>query len=246
MNSGFYAACTGLMARTQALDTIANNLANTSTAGFRASHNIFSSMLVENEHTPLSVLNQDANDYSVLGRTQMDTKQGALEHTGNELDLAMEGPGYLEVQTTEGIQYARGGSFHVSPRGQLVTAQGDPVLGENDKPITVLGAPVSIANDGTISVNGAVTGRLKRVEFAPSVNVESTGGTYFTAPQDAATPAKNTDVRQGMLEGSNVNPVTSVIELVTAQRDVETMRHVLTLFNSDLDKTAAQDLPHVS
>jgi flagellar basal-body rod protein FlgF len=158
----------------------------------------------------------------------------------------MEGPGYLEVQTADGIQYARGGSFHVSPIGQLVTAQGDAVLGENDKPITVLGAPVSVAQDGTISVNGAVTGRMKRVEFAPSVNVESVGGTYFTAPQDAAVPAKNTNVRQGMLEGSNVNPVTSVIELVSAQRDVETMRHVLTLFNSDMDKTAAQDLPRVS
>src|SRR5271163_4281580 len=98
MNSGYYAACTGLIARTEALDTIANNLANVSTAGFRASHNVFSSLLVTTSDSQLSVLNQDANDYGVLSRTQLDTSQGALVHTGNELDLAMEGPGYFAVK----------------------------------------------------------------------------------------------------------------------------------------------------
>src|SRR5271165_107748 len=95
MNSGYYAACTGLMARTQALETIANNLANVSTAGFRANHNVFSSLLATTGDSPLSVLNQDANDYGVLSGTQLDTSQGALVRTGNDLDVAMEGPGYF-------------------------------------------------------------------------------------------------------------------------------------------------------
>ncbi|MGC2401900.1 MAG: flagellar basal-body rod protein FlgF [Acidobacteriaceae bacterium] len=246
MNSGYYAACTALLARTQSLETIANNLANVSTAGFRASHNIFSSLLAASADSPLSVVNQDANDYGVLSSSQLDTSQGALVKTGNDLDFAIEGTGYFAVQTAAGTEYTRGGSFRVSPRGQLITAAGDPVLGENDRPITILGAPISVSTDGTISTNGAISGRLKLVEFAPSVQILSAGSTYFTAPVNTATPAKSSQVSQGMLESSNVNPVTSVIELISAQRDVETMRHVLTLFNSDLDRTAVQDIPRLS
>jgi flagellar basal-body rod protein FlgF len=245
MNSGYYAACTGLMSRTQALETIANNLANVSTAGFRARHNTFSSILATTGNTPLSVLNQDANDYGVLSGTRLDASQGALERTGSDLDLAVEGPGYFSVQTATGSVYTRGGNFRVSPQGQLITAAGDPVLGDNG-PITIVGMPVSISADGTISANGAIAGRLKLVEFAPAVDLQSVGGTYYTAPAGAAQAATDSHVRQGMLESSNVNPVTSVVELITAERQVETMRRVLTAFNSELDKTAAQDLPRVS
>jgi flagellar basal-body rod protein FlgF len=246
MNSGYYAACTGLMARTEALETIANNLANVSTTGFRASHNVFSSLLATTGDSPLSVLNQDANDYGVLSGTQLDSSQGALVRTGNDLDLAMEGPGYFTAQTATGPVYTRGGSFRISPVGQLITAAGDPVMGDNNRPVTIIGAPVSISPDGTISTNGAISGRLKLIEFAPTVDVKSVGGTYYKAPAGTAVPAQNSQVRQGMLESSNVNPVTTVVELITAQREVETMRHVLTMFNAELDKTAAQDLPRIS
>jgi len=245
MNSGYYAACTGLMSRTQALETIANNLANVSTAGFRASHNIFSSLLATTDDSSLSMLNQDANDYGVLSGTQLDTSQGALVKTGNDLDVAVEGPGYFAVQTANGPAYTRGGNFRVSPQGQLITAAGDPVLGDNG-PISIVGQPISISDDGTISANGAISGRLKLVEFAPTVDIESAGGTYYTAPAGSAAVAKNTQVRQGSLESSNVNPVTSVVEMITAQREVETMRHVLSMFNTEMDKIAAQDLPRVS
>jgi flagellar basal-body rod protein FlgF len=244
MDSGYYAACTGLMSRTEALDTIANNLANVSTTGFRASHNIFSSILATAGDSQLTTLNQDANDYGVLGSTQLDTSQGSLVRTGNDLDLAMEGPGYFAVQTATGPVYTRGGNFRVSPHGQLVTASGDLVMGDTG-PITIVGEPVSISTDGTVSTRGAISGRLKLVEFAPSVQVKSAGGTYYTAPAGAAVGAKNSQVRQGMLESSNVNPTLSVIELITAQREVETMRRVLTMFSTELDKTAAQDLPRV-
>jgi flagellar basal-body rod protein FlgF/flagellar basal-body rod protein FlgG len=246
MNSGYYAACTGLMSRTEALETIANNLANGSTSGFRTSHNFFSSLLATTGDSPLSVLNQDANDYGVLSSTSLDTSQGALVRTGNDLDLAMEGPGYFAVQTASGPVYSRGGNFRVSPSSQLITAAGDPVLGDNNRPIIIIGGPVSISPDGTISTNGAIYGRLKIVEFAPNVEIQSAGGTYYKAPPGAAIPAQKSQVRQAMLESSNVNPVASTVELITAQREVETMRHVLTMFNSELDKTAAQDLPRIA
>jgi flagellar basal-body rod protein FlgF len=245
MNSGFYAACTGLVSRTVALDTIANNLANVSTAGFRGRHNVFSSILAANKNSQLSMLNQDANDYGVLSATRLDTTQGSLERTNNDLDVAIEGPGFLAVQTTAGPVYTRGGNLHVSPQGQLVTSAGDPVMGDGG-PITILGAPVSISADGTISTNGAITGHLKLVEFAPTVDLQNSGGNYFTAPTGVKpTAATSSFVHQGMIESSNVNPVTSMVDLITAQREVETMRRVLTMFNSEMDKTAAQDLPHV-
>jgi flagellar basal-body rod protein FlgF/flagellar basal-body rod protein FlgG len=245
MNSGYYAACTGLISRTLALDTIANNLANVSTAGFRANHNVFSSILATTGDSPLSILNQDENDYGVLSGTRLDTTQGALVPTGNDLDIAMEGPGYFGVRTSSGPVYTRGGNFRVSPQGQLITSAGDPVMGENG-PITILGQPVSISTDGTITANGAISGRLKLTEFAPTTEMQSAGGTYYTAPAGSAMANKTSQVRQGMLESSNVNPVASVVELITAQREVETMRRVLTMFSTELDKTAAQDLPRVS
>ena len=245
MSSGYYAACTGLMSRTEALDTIANNLANVSTAGFRASHNIFSSILATTGESSLSVLNQDANDYGVLSGTQLDSTQGSLTPTGNTFDVAMEGPGYFAVQTANGPAYTRGGNFHVSPQGQLTTSAGDPVLGDNG-PITIVGEPVSISVDGTISTDGAVAGRLKLVEFPPATQMQSMGGTYYTAPAGSAVAAQDSKVRQGMLESSNVNPVTSVVELISAQREVESMRRVLTMFSTEIDKAAVQDLPRVS
>ena len=247
MNSGYYAACTGLATRMQALDTIANNLANTSTVAFRATHNVFSSLLADAGNSSLSVVNQDANDYGILSATRLDQAQGALVRTNNDLDLAIEGPGYFMVKTATGTVYTRGGNFRVSPRGQLVTNEGDLVLGEGKAPITLIAGHVSISADGTISTDGAISGRVSLVEFAPSVQLQSAGGTYYTAVAKTAAPtaARASLVRQGMLENSNVNPVTSVVELITAQREVETMRHVLTLFSTDMDKTAAQDLPHV-
>jgi flagellar basal-body rod protein FlgF len=246
MDSGFYAACTGLVSRTQSLDTIANNLANVSTTAFRGRHNTFSSALAAAHSNGLSVLNQDANDFGTLSGTRLDESQGSLQNTGNPLDLAVEGPGYFAVQTASGTMYTRAGNLRVSQNRQLVTQSGDTVLSASGAPITIVGQPVSIANDGTISANGAVAGKLKLVEFDAKTQLESVGTTYYKAPAGSEKDATNSSVRQGMLEASNVNPVTSMVELIGAQRDVETMRRVLTMFNSEIDKTAAQDLPRVS
>ena len=244
MDSGFYAASTALAARTEALDTIANNLANASTRGFRARHNSFSSVLAA--HTPYTALNQATNNYGVLGGTGIDLSQGQLEKTGNPLDVAIEGAGFFKVQTANGTAYTRDGAFKVSAQGQLTTAAGDAVIGERGV-ISLAGAgPVTISPDGTVTSGGAVVGRLAVVDFAPGTGIESLGGNYLGAPARSEGPARDVKLRQGMLEGSNVNPVSSVVELITAQREAEAMRHALTMFNSEMDKTASQDLPRVS
>jgi flagellar basal-body rod protein FlgF len=245
MDSGYYAACTALMSRAQALDTIANNLANASTSGFRAQHNVFQSVLAQLKATPSSELNAALNDFGVLGGTRLDSGQGTLESTDNDQDLAIEGQGFFVVQTPAGKAYTRNGNFHVSAKNELVTAAGDPVLGESG-PVEVTGGPLSVSADGTISIAGALAGKLSVVEFAPGTAMENIGQSYYSAPPGSATADVRSRVRQGMLEGSNVNPVQGVVELIAVQREAEMMQRVLTLFNADLNKVATQDLPRVN
>jgi flagellar basal-body rod protein FlgF len=241
MDSGYYAAYTALLSRTEALDMIANNLANANTPGFRAQRNIFSSVLQQSQG---SQLNQAINSYGVLSGATLDSSQGALQKTGNDLDVAIEGPGYFAVETAGGTMYTRDGSFQISNTGQLITESGDPVMG-NGGAITIPPGPVSISSDGTISSRGAIVGKLKLVEFPSGTALTSAGQTYYAAPVNSELAATKSDVRQGMLESSNVNPVSSMVELITAQRSAEMMQRALSTFNAEMDKTASQELPKV-
>jgi flagellar basal-body rod protein FlgF/flagellar basal-body rod protein FlgG len=245
MDSGFYAACTALMARTQSLDMVANNLANSSTPGYRAEHDVFSSLLASASGAPVSPLNKAINNFGVLGGTSLDLSQGNLDHTGNNLDFGIEGPGFFEVKTPAGEVYTRNGNFHLSTQGQLVTSEGDPVMGDQG-PIPIVGGPVSVSSDGTISVNGAVAGKIKMVEFPAGTKLESVGKTYYSAPVKSAVPAKQSKIEQGALESSNVNAVASAVELVTTQRYAELMQRALSMFHSDMNEIAASELPRVT
>src|SRR5580704_3147352 len=120
MDSGYYAAMTGLLARTQALDTAAANLANAQTPGYRAEREYFRSVLLGPDALN-SQLGQTVNNYGLLGGDRLNLAQGALEQTGNPLDLAIEGQGFFAVQTAIGMRYTRDGSFHRSPTGLLAT-----------------------------------------------------------------------------------------------------------------------------
>jgi flagellar basal-body rod protein FlgF len=244
MDSGYYAAATALVSRTQELDTIANNLANASTVGYRAEKNAFGAVLATAGAPGASPLEQAMNDYGVLSSTTLDLSQGALEKTSNPLDLAIQGAGYFVVQTANGPVYTRNGSFQVSAKGQLVTATGDAVMGETGT-ITMQPGAVTVSSDGTISSNGAVTGKLRIVEFPPDTKLTSQGNSYYSAPPNIEEPSPASDVRQGMLESSNVNPIMGMVELVNAQRSAEMMQRALSMFNSEMDKTATQDLPRI-
>ncbi len=245
MDSGYYAACTGLVSRMQALDSIASNLSNASTVGYRAEENVFGSVLASVGSVPRSALNRAINDYGVVSGSAMDLSQGEFQKTGNGLDLAIEGPGFFAIQGANGPVYTRNGNFQVSARGQLVTATGEPVLGDRGV-IQLPPGSVSISADGTISSDGAVAGRLRVVEFPPTVHLDRAGNSNYSAPANASAPAVRSNVRQGMLESSNVNPVSGMVELINAQRSAETMQRALSMFNSEMDKTATQDLPKIS
>jgi len=175
---------------------------------------------------------------------ERDVTEGNLEHTGNDLDFAIQGSGFFAVKTASGDAFTRDGNFHVNRDGRLVTAAGDAVLGDSG-PIQIVGAPVSVSPDGTISVNGVLAGKLKVVDFAPGTSLEALGQTYYTAPANSAKPATQISIQQGSLESSNVNAVASAVQLVTVQRYAELMQRALYLFHSEMNQTATQELPKV-
>jgi flagellar basal body rod protein FlgG len=184
------------------------------------------------------------NNFGIMSGTTLDLSQGSLQKTGNNLDLAIQGPAFFVVQTANGPMYTRNGSFQVSITGQLITPAGDAVMGDKGT-IAMLPGAASISADGTISSNGAVTGKLRLVDFPAGTPLQSEGSTYYSAPAKTATTATDSSVQQGSLENSNVNPIISMVELINAQRTAESMQRALSMFNSEMDKTAAQELPKI-
>jgi flagellar basal-body rod protein FlgF/flagellar basal-body rod protein FlgG len=246
VDSGYYAACTALKTQSSALELIANNVANINTTGYRAQLPSFESLLVEGRNsTPSNGWSRLVNQFAVLDRARLDLTEGNLQRTGNPLDLALDGPGFFAVQTKAGVLYTRDGNFRLSATGQLSTASGDAVLGTAG-PINVPeSAQIAIGPDGTISLAGAVTGKLLLVEFAPGAQLTAVGGQYYSAPAKAATPALHTQIEAGMLESSNVNPVAAVVALITAQRQAEMVGRAMSAFYTDFNHIAADELPRV-
>jgi flagellar basal-body rod protein FlgF len=159
MDSGYYAAFSGWLARSQALDVAASNLANAGTAGYRAERDYFRSAIVGPDALD-SQLNTTVNAFGVLGGSRLDFGQGALSPTGNPLDLAIEGDGFFAIQTKQGIRYTRDGQFERAPDGTLTTQAGEPVLDARNQPIRVPAGEIAIGADGAVSVNGAVAGTM--------------------------------------------------------------------------------------
>jgi flagellar basal-body rod protein FlgF len=242
LDSGYYAACSALKTQTNALEIAANNIANVSTTGYRGQIPSFHSLLASTAGSQMSGWERRVNEFAVLNSSRLDLGQGNLEPTGNPLDFAVEGAGFFAVQTKGGTLYTRNGSFKVAASGQLQSFAGDPVLGVSG-PITVPGGAISISPDGTVSVNGAVAGKLRIAEFAASTALTPAGASYYAAPEGAAKPAIASFVRQGMLESSNVSPVAAMVGLISAQRQAEMVERAMTAFYADFNRIAADELP---
>jgi flagellar basal-body rod protein FlgF len=251
MDSGLYAVYTGLMARTQALDTAANNLANAGTNGFRAQHDYFSGVLaggLDQVPETSSQVGQSVNGFGVLGGNRLDLGQGELTSTGNPLDLALEGQGFFGIQTANGIRYTRDGAFFRSSAGVLQTGQGEPVLDANQKPITIPTGEIHISSDGSVSVStvagSAIVGKVGVFDFTDQSALTAEGANRFSA--GGVKPiAGSAVVEQGSLEGANEDAVHGTMQLVLVQRQAEMMQKALGVFNTEFDKTAAEDLPRV-
>ncbi|MGB7151162.1 MAG: flagellar basal-body rod protein FlgF [Terriglobales bacterium] len=249
VDSGFYAACAGLRSQSEALEVSGHNLANLNTAGFRGEQTTFQSLVAASRPTVPNVLNLATNNFGVLEGTHLDLTAGNLEKTGNPLDVAIEGSGFFAIQTARGTRYTRNGSFQVSSAGQLVTQAGDLVLSnfklKEKGAISVPAGVVSIEPDGTLSVNGAVAGNIQLVDFAPGTPLTPEGGSVLAAPEGSAQPTQQSQLKQGALESSNVNPITSVVTLIGVQREAEMLQRCMSLFDTEFNHIASTDLAKV-
>jgi flagellar basal-body rod protein FlgF/flagellar basal-body rod protein FlgG len=245
MDSGYYAAMTGLVARTQALDTAAANLANAQTPGYRAEREYFRSALLGPDALD-SQLGKAVNSFGLLGGDSLSMVQGAMQGTGNPLDLAIEGQGFFMVQTPNGPRYTRDGSFHRTQSGQLVTQAGEPVLSATGQPIQVPPGEVAVGANGVISVDGGTAATVGVYAFPAGTDLTPEGANSYVAPQGVApTLAKNAVVHQGAVEAANQDVVEGSLDLVMMQRQAEMMQKALTIFHTDFNQFATVDLPKI-
>ena len=243
MDSGFYAAAAGLRAQSQALEVVAHNLANVNTPGFRGEQTTFQSLVALPRTTVSNAFNVATNSFGVLEGTQLDLSQGTLTTTGNPLDVAIDGKGFFAVQTVRGIRYTRNGSFQVSKTGLLVSAAGEPVLGDTG-PIRIPVGSTAVSPDGTVSVNGTIAGQIRVVDFPPGTLIAE-GASLFSAPTGAEQRVQQVSLRQSTLESSNVDAIGSVVGLIGVQREAEMMGRVMSLFDTEFNHIAANDLGKV-
>ena len=245
MDSGYYAAMTGLLARTQALDTAAANLANAQTPGYRAEREYFRSVLLGPDALN-SQLGRTVNNYGLLGGDRLNLAQGALQQTGNPLDLAIEGQGFFSIETAQGVRYTRDGSFHRSPAGLLVTQAGEPVLSTNGQSIPVPPGEVSVGANGVLSVAGGAVATVGVFTFPADAQLVPEGANRYVAPSGiTATLSQDATVHQGALESANQDAVQGTLDLIVMQRQAEMMQKALTVFHTEFNKFATEDLPRV-
>ncbi len=244
MDSGYYAACNGMRAQAQTLEVMANNLANVNTSGYLGADTTFHSLLASARGNLQGTLNQVINHFDTLSGTHLELTNGSLARTDNPFDFAIEGNGFFAVQTQAGTMYTRNGGFQLSAQRQLTTADGDPVLGDQG-PMTLPAGKISVSGDGTISVDGAVAGKIQIVEFADDTAIQPQGQSLYSAPTSTAKAATTSVVRQGMIASSNVNPVTALVGLINVQRNADMLQRALSEFYGDFNRIAVEDLPRV-
>ncbi|MDX5594154.1 flagellar basal-body rod protein FlgF [Pseudovibrio sp. SPO723] len=226
------------------LDVIANNLANINTAGFKGQNLLFEEYLMPKAEAtafqrpdhPLSYTNDygDATNFA----------QGALRETGNPLDVAIQGDGFLVVQGPTEELYTRAGNFAVGPDGILQTQQGYPVLVDGG-PIEINSedGPLSIAKDGTLSNNQGILGRLNMVNFENPQELTLRGQNTYAGENPI--PMENIEVQQGFLEMSNIEGVVEITRMIEVTRNYASVSRIISQ-RDDLQERAIRELGRVS
>jgi flagellar basal-body rod protein FlgF len=230
------------------LDVVANNLANVSTAGYKSQGTRFERYLAAGGRgIPASAEGSRPLSYVTDPGDFLDFSEGAIENTHNPLDVALDGEGFLVVQTPEGERYTRDGSLKLDAAGRLVTASGDPVLGANG-PITFSQQETGIAigADGTISSSQGLKDRLRLVRFADPQKLGREPGNLYAAsePPEAIAPGK-LRVVSGALERSNVQPIAATTRLIEISRAYQLVANAMQS-TANLRETAIQQLADVA
>jgi flagellar basal-body rod protein FlgF len=224
--------------RTEELDSLAADLANVSTVGYKTERGA----KVAADRDAFAAELDSAVDV-VMGGKRIDFRPGLIATTGRDLDVAIDGPGFFVVETPNGERYTRNGSFTRRADGVLTTSTGDEVLGEGGSPITLPNGPVKIGDDGTITNGTAVVGRLQVVQFASERDLIRESGATFRALIGASPePAANTKLVTGSIEQSNVSIVDRMVKLTELSRNFEALNKGVNTLMTDLDGRAISEL----
>lgn len=239
MENPVYVGLSRMVALNREIDVVANNVANVSTPGYKGENSLFLEYVHRaRRQEPVSLV----NDYG----TARDTRQGALTTTGNPLDVAVMGEGYLTVRDGDDIRYTRAGHFILSPTREIVTAQGRPVLSTGGTPVQIPidANRITIAADGTVSTEQGVLARLNIVGFDREQEMRPLGDSLY-ATDEAPRAAAQTTLSQGMIENSNVQPVMAMTRMIDIMRSYQNVWNLVTT-ESQRQLTAIQRLSSVN
>jgi flagellar basal-body rod protein FlgF len=232
MDTTAYLALSRQVALMRDMSVIANNVANVATTGFRGEHTLFESMLRRAGEAPRLAFVQDVG-------TARDMSQGPMTATGNPLDLAVDGDGWLAFATADGVRYSRAGHLEIDAGGQLVDAAGNPLLDDAGAPLTVPAddRDLTIAPDGTVSNRAGALGRIGLAAFPDARALIPAGGNLWAAEQPPA--ASTARLAQGMLEGSNVQPVLEMTRMIETTRAFEGTQRLIETHH-DIERRAIE------
>ena len=216
MDNGFYTTLRRQSGLLHQMQTVANNVANMSTAGFRREGVIFS------EYVHDTGPGEPSLSMSGGQTRHADLTQGSLNETGGQFDFAIDGPGFFLIETPKGEQLTRAGNFTPNEQGDLVTQEGHLVLDAGGAPIFIPpdARNVGMASDGTISADGRPIGQLGVWQPVDPNSLQHQSGTRFSAG-DVEQLFEDYEIRQGVLEGSNVEPVSEIARMIEVSRAYE-------------------------
>ena len=245
MDNLFISAASGMRARMESLDLLANNIANANTAGFKTDREFYN-LYVAPEATDGG--GSSAAVLPVVEKHWTDFSQGPLAPTGNSTDLAISGKGFFVVKGTNGTLYTRNGNFRVGAGGQLQTQDGMPLLGQNSTPIKVDETKLfSVGTDGSVTQDGQTLDRLQLADFDNSAAPEKVGSSYFRLSnvQGIVKAAEAAQVQQGRLEGANSSPAEAAVRLVDVMRQFDMLQRAMSL-GSEMNRKAVEEVAKVS
>lgn len=247
MIPGLYSAATGMMAEESRQAVIANNVANAATPGYKRQAPVtlgFKMVFSKAMRSPFYWEAQTAPGGGVkMVETYPNLGTGPLSETGNPLNVALSGPGFISVQTPRGERFTRSGDFTIDADGQLATAEGYKVQSVEGTPIGVRGARVTIGTDGVVTVDGAPAGTIRLMEFEkPERLVREGNNLYLASPEVLARSARavDTETRQSYLEMSNVNLPSEMIQMIAGSRIYEANQRVIQAFDTTIGQLIEQ------
>lgn len=235
-----YTAASGMMAGAQTLELVSGNLANVHTPGYRADRPMFAEYLSRVAAARVPGGKPVAPNGVLLFSSWRPDEQGPLHQTGNDLDMALQGPGWFRIGTRNGERLTRAGLFTRGVDGRLTTEQGHDVLDASGKPIQLPEGRLVVTSDGSVTVGGANVAQLGLAE-APAQALLREGETLW-APQGPVKPLTGgaTSIRQGYVEESGVNATGELVSLITAQRLYEMQQKLLDLTANTLARRAIE------